>query len=56
MSSHDTKNPIGGVNMGHVMESPDPDGHLLERILSQENIEKGSRLLLTLAWVMKGLK
>ena len=40
MSSHDTKNPIGGVNMGHVMESPDPNGHLLERILSQENMLK----------------
>jgi RNA-directed DNA polymerase len=40
MSSHDTKNPIGGVNMGHVMESPDPNGHLLERILSQENMRK----------------
>jgi RNA-directed DNA polymerase len=40
MSSHDTKNPTGGVNMGHVMESPDPNGHLLERILSQENMLK----------------
>ena len=40
MSSHDTKNPTGGVNMGHVMESPDPDGHLLERILSRENMFK----------------
>jgi RNA-directed DNA polymerase len=26
--------------MGHVMESPDPNGHLLERILSQENMRK----------------
>jgi RNA-directed DNA polymerase len=26
--------------MGHVMESPDPNGHLLERILSQENMLK----------------
>ena len=26
--------------MGHVMESPDPDGHLLERILSRENMLK----------------
>jgi len=40
MSSHDTKNPNGGVNMRHVMESPDPDGHLLERILSRENMHK----------------
>ena len=40
MSSHDTENPIGGVNMGHVMESPDPNGHLLERILSRGNMLK----------------
>ena len=40
MSSHDTKSPIGGVNMGHVMESPDPNGHLLDRILSRENMRK----------------
>ena len=40
MSSHDMKNPTGGVNMGHVMESPDPNDHLLERILSQENMLK----------------
>jgi RNA-directed DNA polymerase len=40
MSSHDTKNPNGGVNMGHVMESSDPDGHLLERILSRENLQR----------------
>jgi hypothetical protein len=33
MSSHDTKNPTGGVTMRHVMESPDPNDHLLERIL-----------------------
>jgi len=26
--------------MGHVMESPDPDEHLLERILSNENVLK----------------
>jgi RNA-directed DNA polymerase len=40
MSSHDTKNPTGGVNMGHVMEQPNPNEHLLERILSQENMIK----------------
>jgi RNA-directed DNA polymerase len=40
MSSHDTKNPNGGVNMGHVMESPNPNDHLLERILSRENMLK----------------
>jgi RNA-directed DNA polymerase len=26
--------------MGHVMESSDPDGHLLERILSRENLQR----------------
>jgi len=25
MSSHDTESPTGGVNMGHVIESPNPD-------------------------------
>jgi RNA-directed DNA polymerase len=40
MSSHDTKNPTGGVSMGHVMESPDPNENLLERILSRENMLK----------------
>ena len=28
MSSHNTKNPTGGVNMGHVIESPDPNDYL----------------------------
>jgi RNA-directed DNA polymerase len=40
MSSHDMKNPTGGVHMGHVMESPDPNDHLLERIFSRENMLK----------------
>jgi RNA-directed DNA polymerase len=40
MSSHDTKNPTGGVNMRHVMESPNPNDHLLERILAWENVLK----------------
>ena len=40
MSSQDTKNPTGGVNMGHVIESHDPNDHLLERILSKENALK----------------
>ena len=40
MSSHDTKNPNGGVTMRHVIESPDPNEHLLERILSNENVHK----------------
>ena len=38
MSSHDTKNPYGGVNMGRVMEPFDPNERLLERILSKENM------------------
>ena len=25
MSSHNMRNPNGGVNMGHVIEPPDPD-------------------------------
>jgi|GEM_PF-2509600 len=29
MSSHDTKNPNGGVTMRHVMESPDPNENSL---------------------------
>lgn len=40
MSSHDIKNPTGGVNMGHVMELPNPNGYLLERVLSKENMQK----------------
>jgi len=28
MSSHDIKNPTGGVNMGRVMELPDPNNSL----------------------------
>jgi len=38
MSSHDMMNPNGGVNMGHVIEPPDPHEHLLERVLSRENM------------------
>ncbi|MBW1738113.1 MAG: hypothetical protein JRJ69_11315 [Deltaproteobacteria bacterium] len=34
------KNPNGGVNMGHVIESPDPNDHLLEQILSREYMLK----------------
>ena len=40
MSSHDTMNPTGGANMGHVMESPDPNDHLLVRVLSRDNMQK----------------
>ena len=40
MSSRDMKNPNGGVNTGHVMEPPDPNDHLLERILDRTNMAK----------------
>jgi RNA-directed DNA polymerase len=40
MSSHDTKNPTGGVNMRRVMEQSDPDDRLLERMLSRENMQR----------------
>ena len=38
MSFHNTTNPTGGVNMEHVMEEPDPNESLLERILSSHNM------------------
>ena len=38
MSSHDTMNPNGGVTMGHVIESPNPNDRLLERILTFPNV------------------
>ena len=38
MSSHDMKNPTEGVNMRHVIESPAPNGNLLERVFSRENL------------------
>jgi len=40
MSSHNTKNSNEGVNMRRVIETPNPDGYLLERILSRENIQQ----------------
>jgi RNA-directed DNA polymerase len=40
MSSHDTKSPKGGVSVRHVMEPPDPHEHLLERIVSRENMRR----------------
>jgi RNA-directed DNA polymerase len=40
MNSHDTKKPSGEVTMRRVMESPDPNDHLLEQILSRENMLK----------------
>jgi RNA-directed DNA polymerase len=40
MSSHNTKKPTGGVNVRRVVEPPDPNDHLLERILSRKNMRK----------------
>lgn len=40
MSSHDTLNPTGRVFVGRVSEKPDPDVHLLERILATENVKE----------------
>jgi RNA-directed DNA polymerase len=39
MSFQNTSNPTGGVNMEHVMEVSNPNEHLLERILSTENVK-----------------
>jgi len=39
MSSHNTKNSNEGVNMRRVIETPNPNDHLLERILSRENMQ-----------------
>ena len=38
MISHNTENSNEGVNMRRVIESLDPNAHLLERILSRENM------------------
>jgi RNA-directed DNA polymerase len=38
MSSHNAKNPNGGVGMRRVTEQPNPNVNLLERILSRENM------------------
>jgi retron-type reverse transcriptase len=39
MSSHNTKNSKEQVNVRRVIESPDPNAHLLERILSRSNMQ-----------------
>lgn len=39
MSSHNTKNSNEGVNMRRVIETPNPNDRLLERILSRENMQ-----------------
>ena len=40
MSSHNTMNSNEGVHMRRVIESPDPNAHLMERILSRENMQR----------------
>jgi len=40
MNSHNAKKPIGGACVRRVMEPPDPNDHLLERILSRENMQR----------------
>jgi RNA-directed DNA polymerase len=40
MSPHNTKKPNGGVTMRRVMEQPNPNENLLERVLSRENVQK----------------
>ena len=40
MNSHNTTNPSGGVPMRRVVEPPDPNDHLLEQILSRENMQQ----------------
>jgi len=39
MSFHDITNPPGGVPLKRVMDQPTPEQHLLEPILSRENLE-----------------
>ena len=38
MSFQDTANPTGGMSLERVMDPPSPEQHLLERILSPENM------------------
>jgi RNA-directed DNA polymerase len=40
MSSHNTKKPTdGGVTVRRAVEPPDPNGHLLEQVLSRPNLQ-----------------
>lgn len=39
MSSHDTRKPTGRVPVRRVIEPPDPNDHLLERVLSRPNMQ-----------------
>lgn len=40
MSFHDIENPSGGMPMERVIDQPTPEQHLLEQILSRENMEQ----------------
>lgn len=40
MSSHNAKNSNEGVNMRRVIETPNPNARLLERILSRQNMQQ----------------
>ena len=40
MNSHNIKKPNGGVTMRRVMEEPNPNENLLERVLSRDNVQK----------------
>ena len=40
MSSHNIKKPNGGVTMRRVMEQPNPNENLLERVFSRDNVQK----------------
>lgn len=39
MSLSDTANPTGGMSVQRVIDQPNPEQHLLERILATENME-----------------
>ena len=40
MNSHTIKKPNGGVTMRRVMDQPDPNENLFERVLSRDNVQK----------------
>ena len=39
MNSHNAKKPTGGASVRRVIESPDPNDHLLERIVERSNMQ-----------------
>ena len=42
MNWHNMKKPNSGVTMRRVMDQPDPNENLLERMLSRDNVQKAS--------------